>query len=105
MLDAQLKRGLLDMCVLSTLARGESHGYRIVKDLAGCVEISESTLYPILRRLEASGALTVRTVEHNGRLRKIYAITAEGRKSLAQFASDLGELTAICNYIQEGVNP
>ena len=105
MLDAQVKRGLLEMCVLSALSRGEAHGYRIIKELAACVEISESTLYPILRRLEASGALSVRSVEHNGRLRKIYAITDVGRKTLAQQSADLGEIIAICNYIQEGVNP
>ena len=70
MIDPQLKRGLLDVCVLSLLRRGDSYGYQIIKDLSGCIEISESTLYPILRRLESGGCLTVYTVEHCGRLRK-----------------------------------
>ena len=52
-MDAQLKRGMLEACVLSVLARGDSYGYQLVKDISGCVEVSESTLYPILRRLEA----------------------------------------------------
>lgn len=55
MIDPQLKRGLLDSCVLGVLCRGESHGYKIVKDLSACIDISESTLYPILRRLETDG--------------------------------------------------
>ena len=54
MIDPQLKRGLLDICVLSLLRRGDSYGYQIIKDLSGCIEISESTLYPILRRLEST---------------------------------------------------
>ncbi|MFR8331432.1 MAG: PadR family transcriptional regulator [Oscillospiraceae bacterium] len=71
MIDPQQKRGLLDSCVLGVLCRGESHGYQIVKDLLSCIDISESTL-SILRRLETDGCLTVRSVEHNGRLRMGY---------------------------------
>ena len=55
MKDPQLRRGLLEACVLAALCRGESHGYQIVKDLTPSVSISESTLYPILRRLEEAG--------------------------------------------------
>ena len=72
MLDPQLKRGLLDHCVLAALCRGDSYGYQIIKDLSGSVALSESTLYPILRRLEQGGALSSYSVEHNGRLRKFY---------------------------------
>ena len=75
MIDPQLKRGLLDICVLSALRKGDSYGYQIIKDLSGCIEISESTLYPILRRLEAAGSLTVYSVAHAGRLRKFYRLT------------------------------
>ena len=59
MLDAQMKRGLIENCVLAATARGDSYGYKIVKDLSGCVNVTESTLYPILRRLESAGCLTV----------------------------------------------
>ena len=80
MIDPQLKRGLLDICVLSRLRRGDSYGYQIIKDLSEYIELSESTLYPILRRLESSGSLAVYTVEHNGRLRKFYRLTAAGEQ-------------------------
>ena len=67
MLDAQMKRGLIENCVLAALARGDSYGYQIVKDLSTVVAVTESTLYPILRRLEGAGALTVYSVEQIGR--------------------------------------
>ena len=57
MVDIQLKKGLLEVCVLSALSRGDSYGYRIIGDVSSCIEISESTLYPILKRLEGSGCL------------------------------------------------
>ena len=105
MLDPQMKRGLLENCVLSALCRGESYGYKIIKDLSGFVNISESTLYPILRRLEAAGSLTVRSAEHNGRLRKMYYITEQGRGQLAEFISDWNELAAMYDFIRGGMEP
>ena len=69
-MDAQLRRGLLDICVLAVLRRGDSYGYQLVKDMSELIEITESTLYPILRRLESGGLVTVYSVEHNSRLRK-----------------------------------
>jgi len=98
-MDAQMKRGLLETCVLATLRRGESYGYQIIKDVKPFVEISESTLYPILRRLEAGELLTVRSAEHNGRLRKYYKITATGRARLAEFASEWAEIMAIYQFV------
>ena len=77
-MDVQLKRGLLDVCVLAAIQTDESYGYQIVKDVKPYVDISESTLYPILRRLETAELLTVRSAEHNGRLRKYYCITDAG---------------------------
>ena len=74
-MDIQLKRGILDVCVLAAIKGEASYGYQIIKDMKPYVELSESTLYPILRRLEAQELLTVRSVEHNGRLRKYYHIT------------------------------
>ena len=103
MLDAQSKRGLLEHCVLAALARGDSYGYQIVKDLSTFVSVTESTLYPILRRLESAGSLTVYTVEHNGRLRKFYRMTAAGRQQLERFAADWGEIAAMYEYIQGGL--
>lgn len=104
MLDAQMKRGLLENCVLAALARGDSYGYQIVRDLSGFVPVTESTLYPILRRLEAAGALTVYSVEHSGRLRKFYHMTDAGRRQLESFAADWDELAAMYEYIRGGLD-
>lgn len=98
-MDIQLKRGLLDVCVLAAIKDEDSYGYRIVRDLNPYVEISESTLYPILRRLEAAELLTVRTAEHNGRLRKYYHITPAGLERIAQFRQEWDEIMAIYKYI------
>ena len=103
MLDPQMKRGLLENCVLSALCRGESYGYKIIKDLGDFVSISESTLYPILRRLEAAGCLTVSSAEHNGRLRKMYYITAKGRQQIAEFLDDWDEVAAMYDFIRGGM--
>lgn len=98
-MDIQLKRGLLDVCVLAAIKDGDSYGYQIVKDMKPYVEISESTLYPILRRLEAAELLTVRTAEHNGRLRKYYSITPAGRERIAVFRREWREIESIYRYI------
>ena len=98
-MDIQMKRGLLDACVLASIRSGPSYGYQIIKDLKPYVEVSESTLYPILRRLEAAKLLTVRSAEHNGRLRKYYHITPQGLLRLESFKKDWSELLAIYQYI------
>ena len=103
-MNAQLKKGLLDVCVLSVLCRGESYGYKILKDLGEYTELSESTLYPILRRLELSGCVTVHSVEHEGRLRKMYSITAAGKGQILEFLDDWKEVERIYSYIKEGIN-
>jgi len=100
-IDPQLKRGLLDVCVLSLLRRGDSYGYQIIKDLSGCIEISESTLYPILRRLESTGRLTVYSVEHAGRLRKFYRITPAGVRNIDQFLASWPEIQRVYQLIKE----
>ena len=102
-MDAQLKRGVLEACVLSALIREPSYGYRIIKGLTPVVAISESTLYPILKRLEASGHLTVQSREHNGRLRKYYAITESGKHRLLQFIAEWEGIADIYQYIQNEV--
>jgi len=102
-LDPQMKRGLLETCVLSLLCRGDSYGYKIIKDLSECIEVSESTLYPILRRLETSGCLAVYSVEHSGRLRKFYRITGAGRAQIEEFLRDWQEITSMYDFIREGI--
>ena len=99
-MDIQLKRGLLEVCVLSALLQEDSYGYKIIKDLQLCIEISESTLYPILRRLEAAGALNVYSAEHNGRLRKYYQITDTGRQKIQDFLDEWKDIMNVYEYIE-----
>ena len=99
-MDAQLKKGVLDACVLAAISKQDSYGYRIVKDVSTCVAISESTLYPILKRLEASDALKTYSVEHNGRLRKYYRITEVGRQRIQEFVDSWDEMVRIHDYVK-----
>ena len=103
-MDLQLKRGLLDVCVLAAIKNEESYGYKIIKDLKPCIELSESTLYTILKRVEAAGLLTVRTAEHNGRLRKYYRITDAGRQRLREFKDEWAELLTIYRFVTKEDN-
>lgn len=98
-MDIQMKRGLLDVCVLAAIKNEDSYGYQIIKDMKPYVELSESTLYPILRRLEAAELLTVRTAEHNGRLRKYYRITPLGLKRIEDFKAEWDEIMSIYKFI------
>ncbi len=101
-IDVQMRRGLLDVCVLSVLSRGDSYGYKIIKDISVCIKVSESTLYPILRRLETGGRLIVYPVEHNGRLRKMYSITEAGKQQIDEFLESWREINAVYEFIREG---
>ena len=98
-MDVQLKRGLLEVCVLAAIKDEESYGYRIIKDISPYIEISESTLYPILRRLEEAELLTVRGAEHNGRLRKYYSITEKGLLRIEEFQKDWKEMFSIYEFV------
>ena len=98
-MDHQMKRGLLDVCVLAAIKNKESYGYKIIKDLAPYVRLSESTLYTILKRLEAAEMLTVRTAEHIGRLRKYYSITDAGRARLEEFKEEWNEILSIYRFV------
>ena len=98
-MDIQLKRGLLDVCVLAAIKDRESYGYKIIKDMKPCVEISESTLYTMLKRLENADMLTVRSAEHNGRLRKYYCITASGLKRIEDFREEWREVMTIYRFV------
>lgn len=98
-MDIQLKRGLLDVCVLAAIKNGESYGYKIIKDVKPYVVLSESTLYTILKRLETAKMLTVRTSEHGGRLRKYYKITKAGLGRIADFREEWEEMIAIYQFV------
>ena len=98
-MDIQLKRGLLDVCVLSAIKNGDSYGYKIIKDMMPYIKLQESTLYTILKRLELSGMLTVYTMEHGGRLRKYYRITNAGLGRIEDFKEEWREVMSIYRFV------
>lgn len=98
-MDIQLKRGLLDVCVLAAIKSEDSYGYKIIKDMKPYMALSESTLYTILKRLETAGMLTVRTAEHSGRLRKYYHITDAGLRRIADFKDAWKEILSIYKFV------
>ena len=101
-MDIQLKRGLLEICVLAAIKSRDSYGYQIIKDMKPYLELSESTLYTILKRLESSNMLTVRTVEHGGRLRKYYHITKAGLGRIEDFKDEWREVMLIYQFVTKG---
>ena len=100
-MDTQLKRGILDVCVLASIKNGESYGYKIIKDMKPYLEMSESTLYTILKRLESAKMLTVKSVEHDGRLRKYYQITPKGLGRIEEFKAEWKEVVAIYSFVMK----
>jgi PadR family transcriptional regulator PadR len=103
--DIQLKRGLLDVCVLAAIRNEDSYGYRIIKDMKPYLELSESTLYTILKRLESADMLTVRSAEHDGRLRKYYRITDAGKLRIEEFKRDWEEIMAVYRFVVREERP
>jgi PadR family transcriptional regulator PadR len=103
-MDNQLKRGLLDVSVLAAIKSEDSYGYKIIKDMKPYLEMSESTLYTILKRLELLGMLTVRSSEHDGRLRKYYHITRSGRARIEEFKNEWREVMAIYKFVTKEEN-
>ena len=103
-MDIQLKRGLLDVCVLAAIKSEDSYGYKIIKDMKPYIKLSESTLYTILKRLETANMLTVRTSEHGGRLRKYYHITDKGLKRIENFKDEWREILSIYRFVTKDDN-
>lgn len=98
-MDSQLKRGLIEICVLVALKQQDSYGYQIIKDVSPYAELSESTLYPILKRLEGAGCIQSYSREHNGRLRKYYAITPRGKERIGEFLVEWQDVQRAYGYI------
>lgn len=101
-MDPQLKRGFLEVCVLASISQHDSYGYQIVKDMPESLGITESTLYPLLKRLEAAGALTTYSVEHNGRMRKYYRITPVGSARIDEFLTEWPAIESLHEYVKRG---
>lgn len=103
-MDTQRKKGLLDICVLAILNRGPSYGYLIIRKVSECIEVSESTLYPILKRLEQSGSLVTYRREYNGRMRKYYEITDIGQRKIQEFLDEWEEMQNIYHFVEDAAN-
>lgn len=103
-MDAQLKRGVLEICVLAAMRDEDTYGYKIIKDLSPFMEVSESTLYPILKRLEQSNCVSEYSVEHNGRLRKYYSITEAGHEKIRDFLNDWESVMRAYHFIRGDEN-
>lgn len=101
-MDPQLKKGLLELCVLAVLKKEDSYGYQIIKDVEPYIEISESTLYPILKRLQTGASVTTYNKEYNGRLRKYYCITDVGKQRLLDCKDDWKQIKKIYEFILGG---
>ena len=101
-MDVQLKRGLLEVCILTGLRPNDSYGYKIVKDISPYIELTESTLYPILKRLETAECVTTYTVEHNSRLRKYYKITERGIGRIEEFLKEWESVMTAYEFIKGG---
>ena len=99
-MDIQLKRGLLEICVLKVLENQDSYGYQIIKDLSPAVTLSESTLYPILKRMQTAGCIAEYTVEHSGRLRKYYHLTPVGNARITDFLNEWTEVQRAYDFIR-----
>lgn len=102
-MDKQLKKGSLDVCVLACLLKEDSYGYQIIKDLKDTIEIKESTLYPILKRLETSGYITTYNVEYANRLRKMYKISKSGIEKIKEYLTDFQELIRVYQFIEKEI--
>ncbi|MCL2850736.1 MAG: PadR family transcriptional regulator [Firmicutes bacterium] len=102
-MDAQIKKGLIDICVLATLSKGDSYGWQIIKDINQVMLLSESTLYPVLKRLETANMVTTYEQPHNGRLRRYFKITVMGKTKLGEFENEFKGIARVYNYIMASI--
>ena len=100
-MDAQMKRGFVEACVLVAVRDEESYGYQIIRDVPAVLGLTESTLYPVLKRLEAAGHVSARSAEHNGRLRRYYRITDADRERVEEFLAEWPSVREIYAYVEE----
>lgn len=84
----QLGGSLLDACVLAILDREDTYGYRLTQEVREAMEISESTLYPVLRRLQKDGCLETYDEPFQGRNRRYYRITEVGKQKVIAYTEE-----------------
>ncbi len=84
----QLGASLLDACVLAILHHGDVYGYKLTQEVKTLMQVSESTLYPVLRRLKNEGCLKTYDEEHMGRYRRYYRLTEKGRERYSFYVKE-----------------
>ena len=97
-MDVQLRRGLIEICVLAAMLRGPTYGYKLIRDVEPYMERSESTLYPILRRLEVA-FLTACTVQCGRRLRQYCRVTPSGLSRIEAIRRGWKDIPARYKYV------
>ncbi len=98
----QLGAPLLDACVLAVLAKNDAYGYILSREIKQVVDISESTLYPVLRRLQKDGCLTTYDQPVSGRNRRYYALTEKGRSMFGEYAAEWERFKASIDLLMGG---
>jgi PadR family transcriptional regulator PadR len=102
-LNTQFKKGVLDMCVLAVLSKGDSYGYDLAEELSSKVQIADGTVYPLLRKLASTGEVSTYLKESSGGPpRKYYSLTDKGRTRLENDIKEWKEFTAIVSGIIGG---
>jgi PadR family transcriptional regulator PadR len=97
-IQVQLKKGVLELCVLALLSRQDSYAYEIASRLAEGIDMGEGTIYPLMRRMQSDGLVDTYLVESpSGPPRKYYRLTAAGKTS---FASQKAEWAAFARAVQ-----
>ena len=81
----KIESSLLDACALAILHRGDTYGYEITQEMKKAIVVSESTLYPVLRRLQKDGLCRTYDQPYQGRNRRYYQITPKGEEQLRDY--------------------
>ncbi|MDR2036059.1 MAG: PadR family transcriptional regulator [Coriobacteriales bacterium] len=95
----QLGSALLDACVLAVISKSDAYGYLLTQEIRNIIEVSESTLYPVLRRLQSEEMLVTYDSQYNGRNRRYYQITPRGREHLAFLQDNWQHFKAAVDYL------
>lgn len=98
----QLGSSLLDACVLSILRNDDAYGYKLTQEVKKIMDVSESTLYPVLRRLTKDGYLETYDQQHEGRNRRYYTLTVQGKDQYQLYLEAWKEFYQKVNAIMEG---
>ena len=90
-MNFQVGAALLDTCVLAILSREDAYGYVLTQNVKEILNVSESTLYPVLRRLQKENYLTTYDIPYDGRNRRYYQITDTGKVKLGEYQNQWSE--------------